>query len=51
MPVFIRKIRNKKRWRVKDSKGKVFSKSTSLKKAKAQLRLLRALRYIKSRKN
>jgi len=41
MPLIVRKIRNKKRWVVKDSKGRIFSKGTSHKKALAQVRLLR----------
>lgn len=46
MPYKIRKIRNKNSYKVYNvSTGKVFSKSTSLKKARSQLRLLLALEY------
>lgn len=40
MPVFMRKIRNKRLWKVVDSKGHVHAKGTSHKKAEAQVRLL-----------
>ncbi len=43
MPVFMRKIRNKNRWKVFDANGKVHAKSTTHKKAEAQVRLLNSL--------
>ena len=39
-PAFMRKIRNKNRYTVKDKAGRVFAKSTTRKKAEAQIRLL-----------
>jgi hypothetical protein len=43
MPAKMRKIRNKVRWRVTDSKGKVHAKSTTKRKAAAQVRILNNL--------
>ena len=40
----MRKLPNKNRWRVTDNKGKIHAKSTSKKKAEAQVRLLNSLR-------
>jgi hypothetical protein len=40
MPVYMRKIRNKNRYIVKDSKGHVHAKSTTKRKAQAQVRIL-----------
>jgi hypothetical protein len=44
MPITIRKLRNKNRWRVRDN-GKIVAKSTSKKKAMAQVRLLRGVEH------
>jgi hypothetical protein len=43
MPAHMRKIRNKNRYRVTDSKGKVHAKSTTKRKAEAQVRILNSL--------
>ena len=43
-PAYMRKIRNKNRYRVIDSKGKIHAKSTTKRKAEAQIRLLNNLR-------
>ena len=44
MPYIIRKVRNKSCWMVKNPvSGRVFSKCTTLEKAKRQLRLLESL--------
>jgi hypothetical protein len=40
MPAHMRKIRNKNRWRVTDINGRVHAKSTSKRKAEAQVRIL-----------
>jgi hypothetical protein len=40
MPARMRKIRNKNLWRVSDSKGRIFAKGTSKKRAEAQVRIL-----------
>ena len=46
MPYKIRKIRNKNLYKVYNvSTGKIFSRSTTLEKARSQLRLLLALEY------
>jgi hypothetical protein len=47
MPVIIRKKRNKRRWVVREKRkgGRIFAKSTSKKKALAQIRLLRGLAH------
>ena len=44
MPAKMRKIRNKKLWRVTDNKGKIHAKGTTKKKAEAQVRILNNLR-------
>lgn len=43
MPAHMRKIRGKMRWRVTDNKGKIHAKSTTKKKAEAQVRILNNL--------
>ena len=49
MPYAIRKVRGKKCYTLKNIKTKrAFSKCTTLKKAKKQLRLLNAIKYNKS---
>jgi hypothetical protein len=40
MPAKMRKIRNKNRYRVTDNKGHVHAKSTTKRKAEAQVRIL-----------
>lgn len=40
MPIKIRKVKRRNCYSVKDKKGRKYSKCTSLKKAKAQKRLL-----------
>lgn len=47
MPAKMRKLPNKRLWRVTDSKGKVHAKGTTKKKAEAQVRLLNSLRAAK----
>jgi hypothetical protein len=44
MVAFMRKIKNKNRYRVKDNLGHIHAKSTSRKKAEAQVRLLNNLK-------
>jgi hypothetical protein len=41
MPAKMRKIRNKNKYRVTDNKGHVHAKSTTRKKAEAQVRILK----------
>lgn len=49
MPYILQKIPKKKCWRVKNKyTKKVFAKCSSLKNAKSQLRLLRAIEFNKS---
>jgi hypothetical protein len=44
MPAYARKIPGKMRWRVKDVRGKIHAKSTTKKRAEAQVRLLNSLK-------
>ena len=39
-PAFMRKIRNKNRYTVKDKAGRVFAQSTTRKKATMQVRII-----------
>lgn len=49
MPYILQKVKGKKCWRVKNKyTKKVFAKCSSLKNAKSQLRLLRAIEFNKS---
>jgi hypothetical protein len=49
MPYILKKIRNKNCWQVKNKyTKKVFAKCSSLKNAKSQMRLLRAIEFNKS---
>lgn len=43
MPYTIRKLPNKNKYRVYDSKGKILSNGSTLKNAKSQVRLLNAI--------
>ncbi len=44
MPVKMRKLRNKNKWRVYDANGKIHAFGTTKKKAQAQVRLINSLR-------
>ena len=46
-PVIVRKIRNKRRWTVREKRkgGRIFAKSTTKKMALRQMRLLRGLAH------
>lgn len=45
MPAYLRKLPNKNRWQVRDTKGHVHAKSTTKAKAEAQVRLLNAVSH------